>query len=88
MQQEEVVQTAEDLRLLEATDEMAQQIFLNNKMLAPLGTLSNVKSCKLEFHPTSRPDSHHVKIAQDLKDRIERNWLLSQAAKVSSNEAL
>ena len=37
---------------------------------------------------TSRPDSHHVKIAQDLKDRIERNWLLSQAAKVSSNEAL
>lgn len=57
-------------------------------MLAPLGTLSNVKYCKLEFHPTSRPDSHHVKIAQDLKDRIERNWLLSQAAKVSSNEAL
>ena len=76
--QEAVLQTEEDLRLLEATDERALQVFLDDNMLTPLGTLSNVKPCKLDFSLTCMPQSHHVKMVQDLKYRIEHNWQLSQ----------
>ena len=63
----------------------AWEIFLDNNMLAPLGTLDNVKSIELgPIVPPSKPQQHHVKMVQDLKEKIERNWQLSQAAKNST----
>lgn len=70
-----------------AADSRAWELFLDNNMLAPLETLSNVR--RFELHPIlphHQPQQHYVKMIQDLKERIERNWQLSQAAR-NSNRA-
>ena len=65
-----------------ATDDRAWELFLDNDMLAPLETLSNVRRFKLRpVLPFSQPQQHYMKMIQDLKEKIERNWQLSQAAK-------
>ena len=74
-------------KIRDAIDGRAWEVFLDNNMLAPLGTLYNVKSIELgPVVPTSKPQQHHMKMVQDLKEKIERNWQLSQAAK-NSNRA-
>ncbi len=73
----EALQEEEDDRLMDATDDRAAEIFLDNNMLAPLETLSNVKTFELRVDKTSNHQSHHIKMVQDLKEHIERNWQLS-----------
>lgn len=63
--------------------EGAVEISLDNNMLAPLGTLHIVKSFKLSVNKTFKIQLHHVKMLQDLKDKIERNWQLIQVVKDS-----
>ena len=76
----EALQEEEDYRLMDATEDRAAGVFLDNNMLAPLEILSNVKTFELRVDKTCNPQSHHIKMAQDLKEKIERNWQLSQAA--------
>ena len=82
----EALQDEEDFRLIDATDDRAAEIFLDNNMLAPLEALSNVKTFELRVVKTSNPQSHHIKMVQNLKENIERNWQLSLAAMGSSDQ--
>lgn len=78
---EKALQEEEDDRLQQATEHRAVEIFLDNNMLAPLGTLFNVKSFNSRLAGPCKLQSRHVKMVQDLKEKIERNWQLRQAAK-------
>lgn len=74
----------ENLERKSATDSRAWKLFLDNDMLAPLGTLSNVRRFELRpILPFFQPQQDYVKMIQGLKENIERNWQLSQAAKNS-----
>ena len=53
-------------------------------MLAPLDTLSNVISFELHpILPFSQPRQRYEKMIQDLTEKIERNWQLSQGLQPS-----
>ena len=78
----------EDARMLKenmerkyATDRRAWELFLDNDMLAPLETLFNVRHFELRpMLSHAQPQPRHVKMIQDLKEKIERNWQLRLAA--------
>ena len=86
-EEEEALQDKEDSALMEAIDYRAIEIFIDSNMLAPLETLDNVKSFGVTVDNESKLQSHHAKIIRDLRDKIEGNWQLSQAAKRSSNQS-
>lgn len=85
--EEEALQDKKEDALMEAIEYRAIEIFLDNNMLTPLETLNNVKYFGLRVEGETKLQSHHAKMIQDLKDKIERNWQLSQAAKKSSNQS-
>ncbi|CAF9921915.1 MAG: hypothetical protein ALECFALPRED_001973 [Alectoria fallacina] len=64
-----------------AADARAVEVFLDDNMLALLRTTFPVKSTNLRVDRTSQLQLYHVKMVQNLKNKIERNWQLSQAAK-------
>lgn len=82
-EEEDALRVEEYMRLSYATEDRAVKIFLDKNMLAPLGTLHNVRLFKFSFNKRSKPQSRHAKMVQDLKDKVERNCHLSQAARNS-----
>ena len=80
---EDALQAEEYMRLSYATEDRAVEIFLDTNLLAPLGTLHNVKLFKLSVNKRSKPQSHHAEMVQDLKRKVKRNRQLRQAAKNS-----
>ena len=83
--EEDALLKKENLERNYAAHSRAWELFLDNNMLAPLETLSNVR--RFELRPVitgHQPQQHHEKMIQDLKEKIERNWQLRQAARNSS----
>ena len=75
----------ENLERKSAADSRGWELFLDNNLLAPLEMMSNVRRFELRpILPFAQPQQHYVKMIQDLKEKIERNRQLSQAAKNSN----
>ena len=83
--EEDALLEKENLERQSASESKAWELFLDNNMLAPLETLCNVRRFELRpILPFSQPQQHYVKMIQDLKEKIERNWQLSHAARNSN----
>lgn len=87
-EEEEALQDEEDVALIDATDYRAIEMFLDNNMLVPLETLNNVKFFNLTVRGDPKPQSRYGRMIQDLKDRSECNWQLSQTAKNPSKQCI
>lgn len=65
-----VGEEVDNLRTMPAADARAVEVFLDNNMLALLRTVFPVKSTNLRVDRTSKPQPHHVKMVQDLENKI------------------